>query len=104
MRITLTIADVVGAEVEYQDLGAGKWVIFFSHPADFTPVCTSEFMTFASMQKEFASYNTELAQRCVCREVPDDDPCDFGCQDDAEGTEAAAAQPAMAGPVRSDLC
>ena len=38
----------------------GKWVIFFSHPADFTPVCTSEFMTFASMQDEFARYNTEL--------------------------------------------
>ncbi|ORC00168.1 peroxiredoxin [Mycobacterium persicum] len=39
---------------------AGKWVIFFSHPADFTPVCTSEFMTFASMQQEFTAYNTEL--------------------------------------------
>ena len=39
---------------------AGKWVIFFSHPADFTPVCTSEFMTFASMQKQFADYNTQL--------------------------------------------
>lgn len=39
---------------------AGRWVIFFSHPADFTPVCTSEFMTFASMQQEFAAYNTEL--------------------------------------------
>lgn len=39
---------------------AGRWVIFFSHPADFTPVCTSEFMTFASTQQEFAAYNTEL--------------------------------------------
>ena len=38
----------------------GKWVIFFSHPADFTPVCTSEFITFASMQDEFRKYNTEL--------------------------------------------
>jgi peroxiredoxin (alkyl hydroperoxide reductase subunit C) len=38
----------------------GKWVIFFSHPADFTPVCTSEFMTFASMQDEFKELNTEL--------------------------------------------
>ena len=31
----------------------GKWVILFSHPADFTPVCTTEFMTFASMQEDF---------------------------------------------------
>ena len=38
----------------------GKWVILFSHPADFTPVCTSEFMTFASMQKEFEALNTQL--------------------------------------------
>lgn len=38
----------------------GKWVILFSHPADFTPVCTTEFMTFASMMDEFKSMNTEL--------------------------------------------
>ncbi len=38
----------------------GKWVILFSHPADFTPVCTSEFMTFAAMQEEFKALNTEL--------------------------------------------
>lgn len=38
----------------------GKWVILFSHPADFTPVCTTEFMTFASMQEDFRKLNTEL--------------------------------------------
>lgn len=38
----------------------GKWVILFSHPADFTPVCTSEFMTFASMQKDFEALNCQL--------------------------------------------
>ncbi|HHU87927.1 MAG: peroxiredoxin [Sphaerochaetaceae bacterium] len=38
----------------------GKWVILFSHPADFTPVCTTEFMTFASMMDEFKALNTEL--------------------------------------------
>ncbi|MGI6249970.1 MAG: peroxiredoxin [Anaerolineaceae bacterium] len=38
----------------------GKWVILFSHPADFTPVCTSEFITFASMQEQFNLINTEL--------------------------------------------
>jgi peroxiredoxin (alkyl hydroperoxide reductase subunit C) len=38
----------------------GKWVILFSHPADFTPVCTTEFMTFASMLDDFKVLNTEL--------------------------------------------
>jgi len=38
----------------------GSWVILFSHPADFTPVCTSEFMTFASMEKQFAEANCKL--------------------------------------------
>lgn len=38
----------------------GKWVILFSHPADFTPVCTSEFMTFQRMLPEFRALNTEV--------------------------------------------
>lgn len=38
----------------------GKWVILFSHPADFTPVCTTEFMTLGSMMEEFKAINTEL--------------------------------------------
>ena len=37
-----------------------SWVILFSHPADFTPVCTSEFMTFASMEKQFNAANCKL--------------------------------------------
>ena len=39
---------------------AGSWVILFSHPADFTPVCTSEFMTFAKMEQQFADANCKL--------------------------------------------
>lgn len=38
----------------------GKWIILFSHPADFTPVCTSEFMTFASRREEFEALNCQL--------------------------------------------
>jgi peroxiredoxin (alkyl hydroperoxide reductase subunit C) len=38
----------------------GSWVILFSHPADFTPVCTTEFMTFAAMEKKFAQANCKL--------------------------------------------
>lgn len=38
----------------------GDWVILFSHPSDFTPVCTSEFITFASMQDKFAKADCKL--------------------------------------------
>jgi peroxiredoxin (alkyl hydroperoxide reductase subunit C) len=38
----------------------GKWLVLFSHPADFTPVCTTEFMAFARRADEFAAMNTEL--------------------------------------------
>lgn len=38
----------------------GKWVLFFSHPSDFTPVCTTEFMTLAKMQDEFKAMNVQL--------------------------------------------
>jgi len=42
------------------DLGL-KWKILLSHPADFTPVCTSEIMKLAIMQQEFKALNVELA-------------------------------------------
>jgi peroxiredoxin (alkyl hydroperoxide reductase subunit C) len=38
----------------------GKWLILFSHPADFTPVCTTEFMGFAKHHDTFRSMNAEL--------------------------------------------
>lgn len=38
----------------------GKWLILFSHPADFTPVCTTEFMGFAREAETFKSMNCEL--------------------------------------------
>lgn len=47
-------------EMNFPEDYKGKWVILFSHPADFTPVCTTEFMTFAAMQEEFEALNTEL--------------------------------------------
>lgn len=47
-------------EIKFPEQYKGSWVILFSHPADFTPVCTSEFMTFASMEKQFAELNCKL--------------------------------------------
>lgn len=38
----------------------GKWLVLFSHPADFTPVCTTEFIAFAKAHPEFKKLNTEL--------------------------------------------
>jgi len=38
----------------------GKWLVLFSHPADFTPVCTTEFTAFATHYDEFKAINTEL--------------------------------------------
>jgi peroxiredoxin (alkyl hydroperoxide reductase subunit C) len=42
------------------DAFAGKWFILFSHPADFTPVCTTEFVAFQKRYPEFKKLNTEL--------------------------------------------
>lgn len=53
-------ANTTMGEIRFPSAYKGKWVVLFSHPADFTPVCTSEFMTFASMHKEFKKVNTEL--------------------------------------------
>lgn len=38
----------------------GKWVVLFSHPADFTPVCTTELVRFAQLQPEFEKRNVQL--------------------------------------------
>jgi peroxiredoxin (alkyl hydroperoxide reductase subunit C) len=47
-------------EINFPSDYSGAWVILFSHPADFTPVCTSEFMTFAHMEEQFAQANCKL--------------------------------------------
>lgn len=38
----------------------GRWVVLFSHPADFTPVCTTEFVAFSGIAEELARRNTQL--------------------------------------------
>ncbi|NMB09415.1 MAG: peroxiredoxin [Tissierellia bacterium] len=53
-------AVTTNGEIDFPKDYKGKWVVLFSHPADFTPVCTTEFMTFAKMADEFKELNTEL--------------------------------------------
>ncbi len=53
-------ADTTQGPIRFPDDYKGKWVILFSHPADFTPVCTTEFMAFAQMQDDFQQRNCEL--------------------------------------------
>ena len=46
--------------IKLPDHYAGKWFVLFSHPADFTPVCTTEFVSFQKHYDEFRKLNTEL--------------------------------------------
>lgn len=47
-------------KINFPKAYAGKWVILFSHPADFTPVCTTEFITFQRMICDLKALNTEV--------------------------------------------
>lgn len=53
-------AETTQGHIRFPDDYRGKWVILFSHPADFTPVCTTEFMTFAKIEPELKALNCEL--------------------------------------------
>lgn len=47
-------------KIKLSDFAKDKWVLLFSHPADFTPVCTTEMSGFASRKAEFDELNTAL--------------------------------------------
>lgn len=53
-------AETTQGMINFPEDYKGKWVILFSHPADFTPVCTSEIAMFSVYAKEFKDLNTEL--------------------------------------------
>jgi peroxiredoxin 2/4 len=52
-------AETTQGPIKLSDL-KGKWVVMFSHPADFTPVCTTEFMAFAKIYDELKALNVNL--------------------------------------------
>ncbi len=47
-------------KLKFSDYIKGKWTILFSHPADFTPVCTTELTGFAKEKDYFEQHNTKL--------------------------------------------
>lgn len=47
-------------KIQLSDFAKDKWIVMFSHPADFTPVCTTEMSGFAKRKNEFNALNTEL--------------------------------------------
>ena len=53
-------AKTTQGDINYPSDYKGSWSILFSHPADFTPVCTTEFMTFASLEEKFEKANCKL--------------------------------------------
>ena len=52
-------AETTQGPLKLSDL-KGKWVVMFSHPADFTPVCTTEFLAFAKVFDELKAMNVQL--------------------------------------------
>ncbi|GAA4272805.1 peroxiredoxin [Aquimarina gracilis] len=46
--------------IKFSEFAESKWVVLFSHPADFTPVCTTELSGFAERKQEFEALNTKL--------------------------------------------
>ena len=47
-------------KIKFSEFAKGKWTVLFSHPADFTPVCTTEMSGFALNKSTFDALNTEL--------------------------------------------
>lgn len=53
-------ASTTNGQIHFPHDFHGKWIVFFSHPSDFTPVCTTEFIQFQRELHEFQKINTQL--------------------------------------------
>ncbi|MGM0649453.1 MAG: peroxiredoxin [Bacteroidota bacterium] len=54
------VATTTTGKIKFSEYNKGNWVVLFSHPADFTPVCTTEMSGFAQRKSEFDELNTKL--------------------------------------------
>ncbi len=53
-------AITTNGKIKFPDDYTGRWVVFFSHPMDFTPVCTTEFLAFQAAYNDFRKLNTDI--------------------------------------------
>ena len=51
--------------IKFSDFAKDKWIVLFSHPADFTPVCTTEMSVFAERKDEFTALNIDEILRAL---------------------------------------
>lgn len=58
-------AETTHGPLRFSEWAGGSWVILFSHPADFTPVCTTEFVGFAQRAGEFEKRGVKLIGNSV---------------------------------------
>lgn len=89
-------ADSTEGEVRFHEWGGDHWTLLFSHPADFTPICTTELGAFARRKAEFQRRNVKLIGVSV-------DPVDshHGWTADIEETQGAKVNyPILADPER----
>ena len=94
-------AETTRGTIDFHDWKKGSWAVLFSHPADFTPVCTTELGTVARLSEEFEARNVKVIGLSV-------DPVDshHEWEHDIEETQGAAVDfPMIADPDRrvSDL-
>jgi peroxiredoxin (alkyl hydroperoxide reductase subunit C) len=53
-------AETTNGKIKFHEFLNGKWTILFSHPADFTPVCTTELGAFAKLKDEFDARGVQM--------------------------------------------
>jgi alkyl hydroperoxide reductase subunit AhpC len=85
-------AQTTEGEIDFHEWAGDSWVVLFSHPKDFTPVCTTELGTMAKLKPEFDKRNTKVIGLSV-------DPVDKheGWIKDIEETQGATVEYPMIG-------